>query len=396
MRGPKDHKNFMNNKHLYLIRRVNNYYYVEDHNYNAFKTLLNKCPNITSIDMSGNHHGDGEFLTVNIGESNRDKNNGVFRLIIENCNNLSEINFLDVINDSNLEDFHRKFGPKIKYLPSFGRLNDLNRFPNIEKVVIDKNQNSIIPQLNLAKLKQLELSPVYNQDLILQTFIDTFPTLTHLNLFRPGEDEDTIYEPLKNISNLKHLIHFYFHIRFRVAVNGSGIKNKEFCGLLKQMANNCQNLKSIDCRFYIDQSSDVKQLLTQLKSFLALKRLNLRFCSVDYGENSVYIDVNQLFSFASFKGFSNITHLSLFLKGRLTLKESLIKDIDINLPNLQYFKIDYPFDTTAEGVTQMADILSRLSKLQTIQLYFKSGVDFKPIEEQITKKCRKIEIKTFY
>ena len=75
---------------------------------------------------------------------------------------------------------------------------------------------------------------------------------------------------------------------------------------------------------------------------------------------------------------------------RQTLKESILKDIDIHLPKLQYLEIAYMFDTTPEGVTQMADILSRLSRLQTIQLEFKSGVDFKIIEEQITKKCRKI------
>ena len=54
-------------------------------------------------------------------------------------------------------------------------------------------------------------------------------------------------------------------------------------------------------------------------------------------------------------------------------------------------EIKNKFDTTPEGVTQMADILSRLSSLETLKLKFKSGVDFKPIEEQITEKCRKFK-----
>ena len=102
------------------------------------------------------------------------------------------------------------------------------------------------------------------------------------------------------------------------------------------------------------------------------------------------IVVNQ-FSFELFKGFSNITHLNLLFEWTDYFKESILKEIDINLPKLQYLEIYDIFDTTPKGVTQMADILSRLSRLETLKLWFKSGVDFRPIEEHITKKCRKIK-----
>ena len=138
-----------------------------------------------------------------------------------------------------------------------------------------------------------------------------------------------------------------------------------------------------------DNISDIRQLFSHLKAF-PLKRLNFRFFSVD-NEEEEEEDVNQLFSFELFKGFENITHLTLYFNLSQTLKESILKDLDINLPNLQYLEISNIFDTTAEGVQQMADILSRLSRLQTLKLKFKSGVDFKPIEEQIPKKCRKIK-----
>ena len=179
--------------------------------------------------------------------------------------------------------------------------------------------------------------------------------------------------------------------------------NNRFCGLLEQMANNCQNLKSIDCRYNVnDPNSDIRQFFSLLKAF-PLKRLNLSLSLVsklDVDGEFEYIDVNQLFSFELFRGLSNISHLSLCFDLRqalLILKESILKDIDINLPKLQYLQIEYGFDTTQEGVTQMAHILSRLSRLETLKLKFKSRVDYKPIEEQITKKCkkkiRKIEIK---
>ena len=46
--------------------------------------------------------------------------------------------------------------------------------------------------------------------------------------------------------------------------------------------------------------------------------------------------------------------------------------IDINLPNLQYLEIKDIFDTTPEGVTKMADILSRLSISPDIQLVLRN------------------------
>ena len=73
------------------------------------------------------------------------------------------------------------------------------------------------------------------------------------------------------------------------------------------------------------------------------------------------------------------------------LKESIVKEIDIHLPKLQYLEIKGLFVKPPEGVTQMADTLSRLSRLETIQLNFIKGIDFKPIKEKIREKCRKIK-----
>ena len=345
--------------------------------FNSFEALLKKWPNITSIELEK----DPNFTSYLKIPFHSLLVNEVFRLIIENCNNLSEIKVLNdiVLNESNFEKFHQKFGQKIKSLTSLRELFNLSRFPNIEKIVISNVQgHSIIPHLKSPKLKQLDLGICQGQEDMLQIVIDNSPKLTHLKILFKSFDENGIYKSLKNISNLKHLIHFQFR-KF-------GINNKQFCDLLKQMANNSQNLKTIECLFVMnDNISDIRQLFSDLKAF-PLKRLNFRFFS-DGNEE----DVNQLFSFELFKGFQNITHLTLYFNLSQTLKESILKEIDINLPKLQYLEISNIFDTTAEGVQQMADILSRLSRLQTLKLKFKSGVDFQPIEEQITKKCRKIK-----
>ena len=42
-------------------------------------------------------------------------------------------------------------------------------------------------------------------------------------------------------------------------------------------------------------------------------------------------------------------------------------------------------------MTQMVDILSRLSSLQTIKLRFKPAVDYQPMKDMIITKCPKIK-----
>ena len=363
----KDKKRYWEN------RGFNAFYHIEDQSMDSFKVLLKKCPNITSI------------VWCNPREYDPDKICQIFQLISENCNNLRKFFALNQMNETIFEEIHRKFGPKVKYFSCVRNLRDLNRFPNIEELNIYRvTEESIISQLKLTKLKELELTLMEGEEHMLQTCIDTFPKLTHFRVIFYSSDENAIYKPLKNISNLKHLIRFSFHNKY-------GNNSQRFCGLLKQMANCCRNLKSIDCIFNFDRkNTNIRQFLSQLKAFPALKRLNLWLHIVD-NEDEDNIDVNQLFSFELFKGFSNIIHLSFSFNWRITLNESILKEIDIHLPKLQYLEIRNIFGTTSEGVTQMAEILSRLSRLEALKLKFKSGVDFKPIEEQITKKCRKIK-----
>ena len=236
----EEHEYYLNSKTRFPMRRVHNYYYIEDQSMHSFKTLLKKCTNITSIQLDGDYRGRNY---------NPDKFDEAFRLIIENCNNLNEINVHYYINDSNFEEFHRKFGSKIRHLPYYRELIHLNLFPNIEKFTIHQiNDDSIISQLKLAKLKQLEIRFDQDQEHLLQTVIDTFPTLTHFNVVIRSKDENAIYKSLKNISNLKHLIHFKLHIQFEK-------NNKLFYDLWKQMVNNCKNLKSFGCRLKIDDQN---------------------------------------------------------------------------------------------------------------------------------------------
>ena len=91
---------------------------------NSLEVLLKKCPNITSINFK---KSENEF-----------DYNLVFRLIIKYCNNLREIYFGKIeINDENIEEFQRKFGPKINFIHRLKDANNYNLFPNIKKLYLD-------------------------------------------------------------------------------------------------------------------------------------------------------------------------------------------------------------------------------------------------------------------
>ena len=180
IRSPESHKNFMKDKVL-NNKRYFDYYYIENHSLvlwykslDSFETLLKKCPNITSIDLGAHYRKDQDPYL--------DKINNIFRLIIENCNNLSEVIAMNPIelNKSNSKELHQKFGPKIKNWIIFDdrELYDLRHFPNIEQVnikFVGYDTTWIVPQLKLAKLKRLELVIDRDQEHIIQAFNRGFP-----------------------------------------------------------------------------------------------------------------------------------------------------------------------------------------------------------------------------
>ena len=76
IKDPEEHKLYLKLKNLRIRRLQNYYYYMTDQSMHSFKALLKKCPNITSILLKGNSNG---------------IYNEILALIIENCNNLSEV-----------------------------------------------------------------------------------------------------------------------------------------------------------------------------------------------------------------------------------------------------------------------------------------------------------------
>ena len=154
------------------------------------------------------------------------------------------------------------------------------------------------------------------------------------------------------------------------------------CDSLKQIAIKCPKLKRIimNSIIVLKKISDLKQLFKLLKAFPSLKRLHINLM------NKTDLQTNQWFSFELFNGFpQQLTHLYLCLC-ESPLNESILKDIDIYLPKLKYLEIRSPFTTDSRGMTQIIDILSRLSSLQTIRMRFSREVFYRPMEAMLIVK----------
>ena len=362
-------------KHNELTIRSCNYMYkdiLKDYKYlfiersfitmKSLEVLLKKFPNIRSIELQG--YNESGF-------------NPVIRLITKYCNNLRQFKMYDnQIKDQNIKAFQRKFGPKLKNLVYMNEI-DYNLFPNIEELISYDKENIklVLPHLKLKQLKKLKIDLKEGEEYMIKTFVETFPTLTHLDYNYFSRDSDLNYSSLNYISNLKNLIHFGFDYYL------SELNTKLFCDSLKRMANNCQKLKSIDCCFKINSNSFIKQLFSTFEAFPALKRLNVRFHCFEEDFNT-----NKWFPFEAFKRLSNLTHLTLQFPCHINL--NYFKDIDIKLAKLQYLNFKTPIIGTLEDETQITDILSRLSRLQTLKLVFFRFVNFDEIK--MREKCRKI------
>ena len=338
----------------------------------SIETVLKKCPNIQRID--------------GIYQMNYEIRKNTIQLITKYCNHLIEFEErLLNTNECESQEFYRKFGQKLKYLGFTEHVYDFNLFPNIESIdeynVVNEFRIEEVLQLNsVNNLKKLGIDIEVNKEHLLPQLMQKFQKLTHLTLELSTYALDKVFKDFPITQNLLELI-----ITFHYYGDFEGM-----CDSLNQIAIKCPKLKRIV--FYsiivLRNSSDMKQLFQQLKAFPSLKRLDIFLGKWDETDLQ---STHQWFSFELFKGFpQQLTHLSLgFEDFEESLNESVLKDIDIYLPKLQYLYINSKIITDKEGMTQMVDILSRLSRLQSIYLRLNYPIS-ELIEAKIAEKCRKI------
>ena len=344
----------------------------------SIESLLKKCPNI-------------QFLSLFL------KNNGIFEsilpLITKYCHYLNEfdVTLKDRRTEPELnEEFLRLFGPKLKYI-SCGANLDLNSFHelfSIEKksftlfsILIPRfNSPERVVGLNLKKLKELNID-IFPQNHLFAEVLQKFHKIRHLGLILYTTNENSVINAFKESPVLQNLI----ELKYRGC--GAAERWNHFLDSLQQLYEKLPKLKAIEIGpVWVKDFSLLGQQLSPLKAFPELKRLKLDLILVFKAQNKKSRDN---ISLKAFEEFQNITHLSLGINVR-QLNTKILTNIDTYLPKLQYLYINPKIITDEEGVKQMAESLSRLSSLHTIDLRLKYRDISLLLEAKVIEKRRKI------
>ena len=326
------------------------------------EALLKKCPNIASMDLYG------------FERKYRNNSKLMLQMITKYCNHLIEFKGISLeTNDCETREFCKKFGPKLKKLCQFSYMEEIIKFPNLQSLYF-RNHVTLeqILQLNSKELKSLYISIYGKKEHMIREVLQKFHKIRHLGLSVNTDNQKSALNAFQDSPLLQNLI------ELKISENGSQ-RCVSIIKCLKQMAKKCPNLKRIQISYqiFLEEISDFEKLMSSLKIFPHLQRLDIN------------LEFSPGLGFISFKSFpQQLTHLSLGFNGK-QLNVSILNDIVINLTKLQYLEIKPKILTDEEGVTQIADILSRLSSLQTINLWLNYPIS-RLLREEIIKKCRKI------
>ena len=307
--------------------------------------------------------------------------NEMFKVIIKICNNLTHILFTtgDQIEKEVQNKFFDKFGHKLSSLDilclNFSYTSI--KAPNIEELTVN-SFDSQLSQIKFNRLKKFEVIYLSKENInSFKVFIENnTKTLKYLNIKSYRTNKYNSHKRLlKSIRIANNLIHLSFDFKF-------SFSDEILTKFWKQIAINCKQIKSLRLHLEVNESLRINdEILSILKQFKQLKRLVLKLSYKEFDLPNV-----DFHPFKDLKGFEGLTHFSirLFFIRKKTFKESLLTDIDINLPKLKTLKIGCPF-IASEWTAQ---VLSRLTSLKTLELNLINREIRPLIERQLTKNCK--------
>ena len=183
---------------------------------------------------------------------------------------------------------------------------------------------------------------------------------------------------LSVIPKLENLVH--------LKIVSFPINDTPFETQFKEIALNCSQLKSLIFVYEFDllYITSIDELMAPLRQFGRLKRLEIYLVD-DFTPEEI-----EMFSFKAFKGFEELTHLLLYFIHDLSADEKILTDIDIHLPKLQSLIL---YGICVKPTEWTADILSRLSALETIEMTVNDkSIDLMipQIKSKLIEKCKRI------
>ena len=262
----------------------------------SIESLLKKCPNIESIDLT-------QFYSNNSQVSKQ-----MLQMITIYCNHLIEIKVKSFKSNDCKEsqEFCRRFGSKLRRICGFECLNELNVFSNLRSLhlEIDRFHLDDILQLNSRRVKRLNLNVVEGKEYMIREVLQKFNKIRHLTL--DLKNEKSVFNAIKDSPIIYNLI------ELEVWTKG-GQRCDFIINCLKQMVIKFPNLKSIEFFYkiqlvFLKDNSNFEQFMSLLKAFAHLKRLQIRL------EFMADLDFEKTFSF---KGFpQELTHLKISFYGQ--------------------------------------------------------------------------------
>ena len=280
------------------------------------------------------------------------------------CDNLTHFGITgkEPIYEEIQKKFSDKFGPKLISLETVNTFDShlyQTKFNRLKSVRIEINQLDLFKlfiENNLNTLKYLDINIKY----------------ININSCKINKKEN-VEMLLKIITISKNLIHLGIEINFELF-------DESFIDYWNEIAINCKQIKSLKLYFLVKQNMRLNdEILSILKQFKRLKRLDLRLYYISLSERVSYYPIKY------FNGFEGLTHFSFELGYfHNPMVETFLEDIDIIFPKLEYFTINYPF-IASEWTAQM---LSKISSLKTIELRIENFKIIPQIERQLTNNCK--------
>ena len=146
---------------------------------------------------------------------------------------------------------------------------------------------------------------------------------------------------------------------------------------MNEIAINCKQIKSLN--ICLKQYESLRLNDGILKQFKQLKRLKIKFWEIPNNP------LNEFRPSQDLNGLQGLTHLNISVNDwPQNFNESILLDIDINLPKLQSFTINSKF--IASEWTAL--VLSRLSNVETIGLRIRNHEIIPEIERQLIQNCK--------
>ena len=263
--------------------------------FQTFPLFLNKCPNIRRIDF--HFHDCNEIRRKNL------------QLITKYCNNLTEFRgSLFYLNEPEFIEFHEKFGSKLKKLGNIDQFSRLQLTSNcgFQAVYLAHPLTfhfEDIYRLNSIQLEELSMTLIDENIVFFREVLQKFNKIRHLGLYLKTNNEITVFKALNESPVLQNIIDIYI-----MTLESPTYVFSIYT--LKHLAKNLPNLKRIQFfnEIKLENISDIEQLMSSLKAFPHLKRLDFRL------QFKPLIELEDIFSF---KGFpEQLTHLILSFRFR--------------------------------------------------------------------------------